>query len=1243
METFIPIDLTTENQEMDKEETKTKPRLLKYEEKKYKDVKPLETQPAEIAEKETLEYKTVSTFSESLKSEKTEDYLRESITQQHMVSPEPASLKEKGKSRRKKDQTHACPNVGKARPVSYDRTAPKDDDVIRNIIRLREKLGWQTVLPQHSLKYGSSKIAVQKITLKKPLEDDGEFVYCLPRKSPKSLYNPYDLQVVSAHTAKHCKEFWVITASFISKVINIVGSVKEVELIPTLEWLSERRHYYLLRQFKIFSDFRMNKAFVTWKLNVKRIKTEKSRSFLYHHLFLADDLFQTCLLYIRGLCEDAINLKNYNDHENNLSAICLVKLDSSRTYSLDEFCEEQLQQATQALKQLEDIRNKAISEMKSTFLKVAEKNEIKEYFESKLSEDDTTHFKLPKYRRLLETFFKFVMLVDYIFQELICQLMNTAVTLLLELFNGSAGMPFSVEKKNENLIRTFKDNSFPTGKTINDCEELVDNSKSHAISVQKSEVKTDTDINEILNSVEVGKDLRKTYAPIFEVNLCLRIPAESDSSENSKENFDESDQCPEEYVMFEDEMSENKDNCVKKHSSEELLPKAKKPKEISYNLEDIISDTEIETEFENKYMYYEFPEFATNLFIDPNRLEFSVKIQNMLTNMEKCITTITPLCQDPQLSIFIDLVSIMDLPNKTGSIIHYTEQTRWPDCHILFETDPAYQNIIVNLLTIIGNSVGLVNAYSNKFIKYCTMIEKAKIMSMKISSMGELTSKEFEAILNRFRNYFRHIMNMAIEKRIGIFNVVSLDYQSECLLYIENVIHMSHTLIRSVIEKKNKNLLEVVESSLQQLECDPTEIEEFVEHFIFLNAISSKISKLEKEFLTISQLYSVVKHHQIHISEEQIAIFQVLLLNFNQLKSSMKLNKINKDTAITKFRDNLEACISGLRVDVGNLKAKIRTPLLLSAGTQVSTAMEMIQTLSGEAASLTNKAKAYSSYQDCFSDSQSHMHSVNVEEITQIVLSEISDIECDLTLRKKLWEAQEEWRQASWEWRNSSLQSIDVESVQRDVSKLMHIISVLEKGLPKSDMVTHLKQVVTEFKQELPIIIALGNPCLKPRHWETLQEIIGKSVPLDKNCKVENLLALKMFQYENEINDMSTSATNEAALEKMLFKIIDFWNTTPLHLVLHHTEIYSIFIIPSIDDISAQLEESQVILATIKGSPHIGPIKDLVNEWDQNLTLFSYTLEEWMNCQRNWLYLEPVFHSSEIRRLWYQDDAGLIK
>nr|XP_031294136.1 dynein heavy chain 14, axonemal [Camelus dromedarius] len=1236
MDTSIPNDSTTVSQDRNKEESNTQPRLLKYkEEQNYKDDIPSGNRPAE---KETQKYKTFRTTSVPLKSKKTEEIYQDynpGITQQDICAPERVPHKNKEKSK-EKDQTHACPEVRKERLVSYDRTEPKDDDVITHIIRLREKFGWQTVLPQYNLEYRCFKTAVQKIILKEPLKDDGEFVYCLPRKTSEVLYNPYDLQVVSAHRARRCKEFWIITASFVSKVIKI-GGVEEIELVPSLEWLLERRCYYLLQQFKIFSNFRIIKSFVTWKLTVKRIKTEKSRSFLYHHLFLADELFQGCLLYIRGLCEEAVSLKK--DNEDNPSAICLVKLDRSRTYSLDEFCEEQLQQAIQALKQLENIMDKAISEVKITILKVAEKKNIKEYFESNLSED-TAHFKLPKYRRLLKVIFKFLMLVDYMFQELIRQLMNTAVTLLLELFDNSAKMSFTVEKKNESLIKIHKDIFAFTGKITNDYGEFDNNSNLHVSSVLKSEVKTEADINKILNSIKVDKDLRKICAPIFEVNLHLRTPAESNSSENSKENLHESDKCREKSVMCEDEISENEVSLVIKHSNEELLP-VMKPESSSFNLEILSGKLNETIKSEGKYpkswritheRNLKFSEFPTDLFITPNRLEFSRKIQNMLTDIEICITKIIPLCQDPRLSVFTNSALIMDLPNKRKGVIDYKNQTRWPDCQILFEMDPAYQSQIVSLLTIIGNSMGLVNVYTCQCIKYCTMVEEAKIMSTKISSMEELNSTQFKTILTKFRNYLRQIVSMTIEKHIGIFNVRSVDYQSQCLQYVENIIHMSHSLLRSVIEKRNANLLEIVDSSLQKLECAPTEKEEFVEHFTFLDTISSKISKLEKEFSAIAQLYSVVRYYQIHISEEQIAIYKILLTKFDQLKTSMKLSEANKDAAIAKFRNNLEVYITGLRVDVSNLKAKIRDPVLLYAGTQVSTAMEMIHTLSEEAASLAIKAKTYSNYQDRFDDAQSHMHSLNMEEITQIVLSEIADIEYDLTLRKILWDAQEDWGTLFREWRNSTLHSIDIESVHRNVSKWMQIIFVLEKGLPKNDMVTHLKQSVTDFKRELPVIISLGNPCLKPRHWEALQEIIGKSVSLDRNCTVENLLALKMFQYENEINEISTSATNEAALEKMLFKIIDLWNTTPLHLVPHHTETYSILIISSIDDILAQLEESQIILATVKGTSYLGPIKDLADEWDQNLTLFSYTLEEWMNCQRNWLYLEPIFHSTEIQR-----------
>jgi dynein heavy chain len=59
-------------------------------------------------------------------------------------------------------------------------------------------------------------------------------------------------------------------------------------------------------------------------------------------------------------------------------------------------------------------------------------------------------------------------------------------------------------------------------------------------------------------------------------------------------------------------------------------------------------------------------------------------------------------------------------------------------------------------------------------------------------------------------------------------------------------------------------------------------------------------------------------------------------------------------------------------------------------------------------------------------------------------------------------------------------------------------------------MVPLLKQSVLDFRQELPIITALGNACLKARHWETLQGITGRSTSLNKNLSIEKLLALKV-------------------------------------------------------------------------------------------------------------------------------------
>ncbi|NXW21067.1 DYH14 protein, partial [Circaetus pectoralis] len=144
--------------------------------------------------------------------------------------------------------------------LSYDSTEPIDDDVIMHILRLRGKLGWQTKLPSCEWLAREADVArLQKFTLTKPLllKDSGEYIYCLQRNRNnfKAPYNPFDLQAVSTNTAMQNKEYWTVTASFVSK-FSAGHNLGEMEITPVPQWLHERQLYYKLLNLNFFSNFR---------------------------------------------------------------------------------------------------------------------------------------------------------------------------------------------------------------------------------------------------------------------------------------------------------------------------------------------------------------------------------------------------------------------------------------------------------------------------------------------------------------------------------------------------------------------------------------------------------------------------------------------------------------------------------------------------------------------------------------------------------------------------------------------------------------------------------------------------------------------------------------------------------------------------------------------------------------------------------------------------------------------------
>ena len=59
---------------------------------------------------------------------------------------------------------------------------------------------------------------------------------------------------------------------------------------------------------------------------------------------------------------------------------------------------------------------------------------------------------------------------------------------------------------------------------------------------------------------------------------------------------------------------------------------------------------------------------------------------------------------------------------------------------------------------------------------------------------------------------------------------------------------------------------------------------------------------------------------------------------------------------------------------------------------------------------------------------------------------DLSEVERDLTLRKLLWESMSEWETLVNQWKFTAFDAIVVEELQKDVTRFIQTIFLLEKG-----------------------------------------------------------------------------------------------------------------------------------------------------------------------------------------------------
>lgn len=115
----------------------------------------------------------------------------------------------------------------------------------------------------------------------------------------------------------------------------------------------------------------------------------------------------------------------------------------------------------------------------------------------------------------------------------------------------------------------------------------------------------------------------------------------------------------------------------------------------------------------------------------------------------------------------------------------------------------------------------------------------------------------------------------------------------------------------------------------------------------------------------------------------------------------------------------------------------------------------------------------------------------------------------------------------------------------------LKVVVQVEKGLPPNEVVPKLRATVEEFRISYPTvksiftfklqIMDLRNQALKSRHWDRIQDVVGKVIFKDETFTLGHLQELNVFNFKEDISAISAQASSEAALEEMLSKVLKTW------------------------------------------------------------------------------------------------------
>lgn len=452
-----------------------------------------------------------------------------------------------------------------------------------------------------------------------------------------------------------------------------------------------------------------------------------------------------------------------------------------------------------------------------------------------------------------------------------------------------------------------------------------------------------------------------------------------------------------------------------------------------------------------------------------------------------------------------------------------------------------------------------------------------------------------------------------------------------------------HRVLPIIARQHNGKLLVELQEHNNYLAAHPKTIEHYVQYVEYYKNLEKSFDTISSLFDFIRELFTLIQEEKIDLPEEEEEIYRSgTRPQFDKLRTLMQLIEDGKESQQRFFIRAIDEEMESLRHLIEKAYHKAGQPIVMSGEVAADEVITYITELQKETETIAAREKELRGYQ----------LQIGAEETSLDMVDMVNDV----NIKTKLWVGMRDWDVFTEEMRSVPFEKLQVELLQDTVLKYNTLVKQVSSKLGGNAAVPQLRAKVEEWRQLMPILQALTNPKMKLEHHSKMSNIVGPIEDSNGVSKtlaewanqftVSMLLENDVLRFRDEMLAISVAATEEDKLQQQIDKVNAMWNgggpKPPMEFqFLNHKELKDTYVLvgSSVEDVSALLDDSTIAISTIGSSKYCqGVLRSQVDRWELRLKYMQDTLDKWVELQRNWIYLENIFSSSEIKSQW-KDDA----